>query len=328
MAGAKPFSVYAWFVLAFSIAVILWGGGVRATRSGAGCGDQWPLCNGHLAPRSPQIKTIIEFTHRVTSGPTLAVFVAGLLLFAFRGFPRGHLVRRFAALSVVLTVTEALLGAALVLLGHVDANTSPARAYSLTLHLMNTMFLLAALTLTAWFATRPRASDRQAYAAGVSRSALMLGVVAFLLIGVSGAIAALGVTLFPSASLAAGLQEDFSAGAHIFVRLRILHPILALTLGIIVGGLGIPALRSREASATAKRLAWGLIALTTVQAGLGALNLILMAPVWMQLVHLFVADLLWIVLVLFCAEAIGARREGDRLGTRAAEARESVSGLA
>jgi cytochrome c oxidase assembly protein subunit 15 len=152
MTAQERFAAYAWFVLAFAIAVVLWGAGVRATGSGAGCGDQWPLCNGGWLPRAPALHTIIEFTHRITSGPTLGLFVIGLVVFAFRLFPSRNIVRRLAVMVALFTLTEALIGAALVLLGHVGSNSSPHRAYTLAVHLLNTMVLLAAMALTGWFA--------------------------------------------------------------------------------------------------------------------------------------------------------------------------------
>ena len=164
----RGFATYAWFVLAFSIAAVLWGAGVRATGSGAGCGDQWPLCNGVWLPQAPQIQTIIEFTHRITSGPTLGLLVIGLVAFAFYSFPRRHPARRFAALALLFTGTEALIGAALVLLGHVGTNTSPNRAYTLAIHLINTLVLLAVLALTAWFASPRKSQERRR--AGNNRS--------------------------------------------------------------------------------------------------------------------------------------------------------------
>ncbi len=171
VSSQRHFAIYAWSVLAFAIAVVLWGAGVRATGSGAGCGDQWPLCNGVWLPQAPGIKTIIEFTHRITSGPTLGLLVLGLVVFAFRLFPRRHPVRRFAALALLFTGTEALIGAALVLLGHVGTNTSPNRAYTLGIHLINTMVLLAVLALTAWFASasRNRTNGAEHGTAGLAR---------------------------------------------------------------------------------------------------------------------------------------------------------------
>ena len=153
--SARRFARYAWSVLAFNIAVVLWGAFVRATGAGAGCGQHWPLCNGEILPRSPSLNTIIEFTHRATSGIDL-VLVALLVFWAFRAFPKYHAVRQAATLSAVFLMTEALLGAALVLLEHVAGNQSSARAYSLSAHLLNTLTLLACLTLTAWWATHDR----------------------------------------------------------------------------------------------------------------------------------------------------------------------------
>ena len=186
MTTQKRFAAYAWFVLSFAIAVVLWGAGVRATGSGAGCGDQWPLCNGGWFPRVPALHTVVEFTHRIISCPTLGLFVIGLVIFAFRLFPRRDPVRRLSVLVALFTATEALIGAALVLLGQVGANSSPNRAYTLAIHLLNTMVLLAAMALTGWFAgasanLRREVSTKQP----VSRSLLVCAPLAFLAISVT-----------------------------------------------------------------------------------------------------------------------------------------------
>ena len=148
----RRFAAYAWCVLAFNILVVLWGAYVRASGSGAGCGSHWPLCNGEVVPRSPALATIIEFTHRVTSGLALAL-VAGLVAWAFRAFPRRHPARLGAVLSLAFILSEALIGAGLVLFEHVAKNASTARAWSLSAHLVNTLTLLACLALTAWWAS-------------------------------------------------------------------------------------------------------------------------------------------------------------------------------
>jgi heme A synthase len=290
---ARRFARYAWSVLAFNIAVVLWGAFVRATGSGAGCGKHWPLCNGEMVPPSPSLNTIIEFTHRVTSGIDLAL-VALLVVWAFRTFPRRHAVRLGAALSAAFLFTEALLGAALVLLEHVAKNQSSARAYSLSAHLLNTLTLLACLTLTAWWATH-RAPVRQGGRA-LWMAACTLGLV--MILGVSGAIAALGDTLFPSRSLAEGLARDFDPAASIFVRLRILHPVIAALAG---AWLLFYAAASAGRRPDLRPRAWLLLAMVAAQITAGVANLLLSAPVWMQIVHLFLADTLWISLVLLCA---------------------------
>lgn len=295
------FAFYAWFVLAFHVGVVLWGAYVRATGSGAGCGGHWPLCNGELIPRAPQIATLIEFTHRVTSGLALAL-VALLLFFAFRLFPAGQRVRRAASFAVVLTLTEALLGAALVLLGYVARNTSAWRGVVLGVHLVNTLLLLASLAVTAWLAGGRPAEGRAAELPGGPRLAWRLAIAGILATGVTGAIAALGDTLFTSATLAEGLRFDFSASAHPFLRVRILHPFVAAGLAACLLILASHALYSEPASRAISRLASALAALTVIQLSIGVLDLFLMAPVWVQLLHLLGADLLAITFVLLSAE--------------------------
>ena len=293
------FSQYTWAVLAYNVGVVLWGAFVRATGSGAGCGNHWPLCNGEVTPRSPTTETLIEFTHRVTTGLDL-LLVAVMVFWAFRAFPRRHPVRRSATLSGVFLVSEALIGACLVLLEHVAANPSPARGYSLSLHLVNTLSLLASLTLTAWWAMgRPpvRLEGRPTRRAGAS-----LAGVAVLCI--TGTIAALGDTLFPAASIAAGIGQEFDPAANMFVRLRVLHPLAAAatTAWLLYYAWSIAAGKPES-----KRLSGVVAALARVQVLAGIVNWLLLAPVWMQIVHLLLADLLWISLVLLCASNLSMK---------------------
>jgi heme A synthase len=273
-------------VAAYNIAVALWGAYVRASGSGAGCGNGWPLCNGAVMPHSPTIETLIEFTHRFSSGIDLAL-VALLVLWAFREFPKGHPVRLGAVLSAVFLMTEALIGAALVLLDHVAKNPSGYRAYSLSTHLVNTLTLLGCLTLTAWW------SAGNPGLRWTRRAAIVLGAV--VLVGISGVIAALGDTLFPARSLAEGLSQDLDRGANIFVRLRWVHPLLAIAVsaGVLWAVTSAPSRRGRRVA--------GLLG---AQVLAGFVNLALLAPVWMQLVHLALAYAFWIALVLWAAETL------------------------
>jgi heme A synthase len=293
----KNFTRYAWAVLVYNLGVVLWGAFVRATGSGAGCGNHWPLCNGTVTQHSPSAATIIEFTHRVTSGLDLAL-VALLVVWAFRRFPRQHPVRLGAALSALFLVTEALIGAALVLLEHTAKNASASRAYSLSTHLINTLTLLACLTLTAWWSTEtpaPFAPRRgSVWMAGVSLASVVV-------LGVSGAITALGDTLFPASSLAAGLAQDLDPAANIFLRLRLFHPLIAVAVGAWLLYYAVSA-ASRRPDVAGR--AWSLAALVGAQIVAGVVNLLLLAPVWMQLVHLLLADLLWIALVLLSAATL------------------------
>jgi heme A synthase len=293
----RRFAIFVWAVMAYNFAVVLWGAYVRATGSGAGCGNHWPLCDGPVTPQTSAGATIIEFTHRVTSGLDL-MLVAALVVWAFRAYPKRHRVRLGAVLSATFLVTEALLGASLVLLNHVARNASASRAWSLSAHLINTLTLLACLALTAWWSSgRPavRVRGRAAWMAGAT-------LATFAVLGVSGAIAALGDTLFPVTSLAAGFARDFDPSANLFVRLRVWHPLIAAGAAAWV----LYYTLSAVTSGLERRLSYAVLALTGGQLAAGFINLLLLAPVGMQLVHLLLADLLWIALVLLSAERLRA----------------------
>src|SRR2546423_5969665 len=228
------FAVYAWCVTALTLAVILWGAYVRASHSGDGCGAHWPLCNGTTAlPRATETKTLVEFAHRVTSGMD-GLLVIVLVVWAYRKFRRGHVVRTCATLTAGFIFTESLIGAGLVLLGLVANNASVARAVYLSVHLVNTFILIAALALTAWYAqaveaTQPRLRE---FARGRVGAALACA----LALGVSGAVAALGATLFSESARDGFTSADVSPQAQLLFSLRQykLHPILALLVGAYV----------------------------------------------------------------------------------------------
>jgi heme A synthase len=302
---------FAWGVVAWNLLVIGWGAYVRASSSGAGCGQHWPLCNGEIVPRAPAIATIIELTHRVTSGLALLGLLA-LVIAVWRSRPAGHPARRAAAWSMLFMLTEAGVGAGLVLFELVADNASLARALFMAVHLANTFLLLGAMTLTArWLEDGPvgMSLHRRGGRAAIV-GALALGV---LVVSVSGAVAALGDTLFPATSLAHALQQDLSPTSHVLIRLRVIHPtlaaIVALALMVIAPRLPIDADETRGAGGSALGLgpgAW-VAMLAGVQAALGGLNVLLLAPVWLQLAHLLVADLLWIAVVLLGAAALAGR---------------------
>lgn len=273
---------------------------MRATGSGAGCGSHWPLCGGEVIPRSENLETVIEFTHRLSSGAAF-LLVLVLLIWAWRIFPRGSSVRKAAILSMVFMITEALVGAGLVLFELVAEDTSTARAVSISIHLINTFLLLAFLTLTAWWSSggKPiqlRKRDASVWLLGV-------GFIGMLILGVSGALTALGDTLFPVSSLTEGVRQDFSSTAHFLVRLRVLHPTIAILvcvyLIIVVGWISLKVNVKGY-----NILARVLTALLVIQLLAGLINVIFLAPVWMQLVHLFLADLIWITLVMFAATSL------------------------
>lgn len=314
------FAKYAWFVMGYNILVVLWGAFVRATGSGAGCGSHWPLCNGEIIPLAPTVARVIEFTHRTMSGAAL-LLVLGLVVWAFRAYPRGNPVRAGAVASGIFILTEALIGAGLVLFGWVAQDQSTARVISISLHLINTFLLLASLTLTAWWAsggtsrvysTRVQStrveSTRFAWRSlGRAAPLLILALLGVTLIGITGAVTALGDTLFPAGSLAEGLQQDLSPTASVLLRLRVIHPVVAVAVGIYVLLLTffVTSGEDRQTSALANVLR----ALFALQLTAGALNIVLLAPTWMQLVHLLLADLVWLALVLFAASLLESARE-------------------
>ncbi len=301
----NTFAKYAWAVLAYNVGVVLWGAYVRATGSGAGCGSHWPLCGGQVIPRSPRVETLIEFSHRVSSGLTL-LLVAGLVIWAFRAYSKGHPVRLGAGLAALFTVTEALVGAGLVLFQLVANNASMMRALSVAVHLANTFLLLASLTLTALWASGGRSVRLRGQ--GISAWLLGLALLGILILGISGAVTALGDTLFPSSSLAQGLRQDFSPTAQFLIRLRVFHPLIAVSVGIYVIVVAHFLNPSSSDPETRRFLATALTGLIVAQWLAGITNVALLAPVWMQLLHLLLADLVWIVLVLLAATVLAQRR--------------------
>jgi cytochrome c oxidase assembly protein subunit 15 len=289
---------FAWGVLAYFIAVILWGTLVRATGSGAGCGAHWPLCNGTVLQHSPRVDTMIEFTHRITSGISL-FSVVGLMIWAYAGTVRGHLARAAAVASVVFTLLEAVLGALLVKLGYTAQSQSPLRPAFLALHLANTLLLLAALTLTAHLLSRDKG-----YLRGTVRWAAPLGAViaiaVVMAVGVTGSLAALGDTLFPASSLGQALTQDFSATSGWLVRWRWTHPAVAFFASIFLIWLLVRAAQRGNAWDNRRLSAFVLVLLATVYS-LGILDVVLLAPLWVQITHLLVADTLWASLVVLTA---------------------------
>jgi heme A synthase len=294
------FSRFAWLVLAYNIFVILWGALVRATGSGAGCGEHWPLCNGQVVPVLPQLHTAIEFTHRATSGLALLAVVA-LYFWSRRVFSNSEPPRRAAFFTLVFIVNETLIGAMLVLLGLVGQSRSPWRAGVLVLHLVNTFLLLASLALAAWWSAHPAPRSGGAW----HRKLLFWALAAAILTGATGGIAALGDTLFPAASLGAGIEEEFSRSAPLLVRLRVLHPLIALAAGCYFLWLSLQV-RGQRVSENVMRWSSAVVWLTLFQFGLGGVNILLLTPVWTQLAHLLLTNLLWVSLVLLTASVLAA----------------------
>lgn len=283
---------YAWCVVGYNILVILWGAVVRATGSGAGCGDNWPLCNGDFVPHHPKLATMIEFAHR-QSTTVATVLIIGLVVWTFYATKRGARVRRAAIASMVFLVTEALLGAVLVLGGYVKDNISTARVVMQSVHFTNTLLLLASLTLTAWWLGEGRraASAPRGKTAGPA----WLAVAATIVMGATGSLAALADTLFPATSLRAAFASDFTASSPLLIRMRWIHP-----AAVVVGACCVLWLVLRVRS----RLGRIVAVLLALQFVLGITDILLLTPTWMQVVHLLGADLYWVALVCLAAETL------------------------
>lgn len=299
------FARYAWTVLAANVAVVLWGAVVRQTVSGDGCGQHWPKCNGQVIPPLHTTKTLIEYSHRLTSGVAL-ILVVVLAVWAWRLRSTQPAVRGPALASIAFMISEALVGAGLVKRGLVALDASSLRAVIMSVHLTNTFFLLGALTLTASaasFGTRPSARSR-AFWPMAAATAILLAT------GITGAIAALGDTLFPAASLAQGLAQDAAASAHVLLRLRTLHPFAAIVAAVVLW-FGASQIVQRAGAltpaASSARLVWiarAFQAALVAQLMIGVTNLLLLVPLWTQLVHLLGADAVVVTFALLAAQVL------------------------
>ena len=290
----------AWATLIWHIVTILAGTVVRATGSGDGCGSHWPLCNGEVLPVAPSIKTIIEFTHRRISAfdGVLVLLTVGLVGFRFRF---RHTATHAALVMLVLTGLEAWIGKYIVNAGLVAENKSMFRAIWMSLHLVNTFFLLTSSAVTAWCAgNRPALRLRNQ---GPVFATIVLTFVTMIVLGISGAITALGDTLYPAQSHEEVMRLAQADNAPAILRLRILHPYIALSAGcfVVIVAAMIRHLRpSRDTARWSNTVVW----LFVLQTAVGGLNVWLKAPVVMQVVHLLMADAVWVAMVFLSAGAL------------------------
>lgn len=286
---------FAWFTLGYMILVILWGAFVRASGSGAGCGEHWPMCNGQVIPVDPSFETLVEISHRVTSGlALLLVFALFVLSRRLKGGTRE--IQSAARWSLIFIVIEALIGAVLVLFAWVGTDQSSQRAVSMSAHLLNTFFLLGALTLLI-FRSGPQLSQTRLYLLTDAQQYKEQAISALLLIltGMTGAIAALGDTLYAHLGKIP-IDGYFIDGFPVLMRLRLIHPVVALgTVVFLLWSQARIAMNSEVREV--QKISWFISATALLELILGLINVYLMAPIWLQLVHLAVAVVLWI---LFC----------------------------
>ena len=304
----------AWTALGYNVLVILWGAFVRISGSGAGCGEHWPLCNGVALPVSPTLHTVIEFSHRLTSGLS-GLFAIGLLGLALFRSPKGHPVRTGAILSLLLIIFEGLVGGVQVLLGLTATSTNPARGFVQGVHLANTFALLGALLLTAvWASGGPALRLRGPDGKGWGRLGWAVGVtiVSMLVLGMAGAVTALGDLLFTPTGMTPldTVRQDFSLSATIIQNLRVVHPVMALGVSAyLIWFAGWVGARQGGNGSVLEPRRWktALHALIGLQILAGVLNVILKAPGWMQITHLFLACAMWLGVVMLCYAAMLAK---------------------
>lgn len=271
-----------------NLVVILLGATVRATGSGAGCGRSWPTCQGSVFP-ALEGATLIEFTHRAASGLALLV-VAWMVWSVFRLSEPGALMRRGAVVVAISIVVEALIGMVIVLAEWVADDASVARAVSVPIHLVSTFVLLAGLIMTRYWVTYPGRSHEPV----TTHPAILSIGLGMLVIAATGAVTALADTLFPKDF---DVSAAITSGEHFLTRLRVAHPIVAVAVG------GIAAwFAGRHIDGAGGGAARIVVIAVLVQVALGALNVAFGTPLALALVHLLVADVLWMAWVWFGLE--------------------------
>lgn len=302
----RRFSRYAWFVLVYNLAVVLWGVFLRASKSGDGCGQFWLTCNGEVLPSAPQFKTVIEFTHRMMSA------VDGVLMLVLLGWAfviwrsskgaASSSVFKTAAAAFFFVLTEGAIGAGLVLTGNTAETLTSERPLWMAAHLINTYILLAFLTLTARRASGggPLRSDR------TSVAALGVGGLAIFVVSITGSIAALANMIFPSGTIAEGMAKDFSETSHLLLRLRLLHPITAILSSVFVVFIAGALVKKRDGQRMVARWSNILTILVLLQIAFGSATLLMLGPIVMQLGHLLLADAIWISYVMLGANYLAS----------------------
>lgn len=302
-------SKFAWFVLGYNILVILWGVFLRASKSGDGCGRHWLTCHGEVIPSAPEIKTAIEFSHRVSTS------IAGILIIVLVGWTfarwrsrnnkQNWLTFANALISLLFVVVEGLLGAGLVLTGNTAENLTPERPIWMAGHLINTLILLAFLTFTARYASGGAPLHRSANRK--YKAAVWVGVISIMLVGITGSIAALASLVFPSATLVEGIAMDFSPTSNLILRLRFLHPLIAILSSVFI--VFLVGWLAKESGKDPKVVLWSnvLSILVLVQIGVGAVTLLLLAPILLQIFHLLMADAIWVSFVMAAASFLAIK---------------------
>ena len=277
--------------LVVSVFSIIAGAIVRATGSGDGCGSSWPTCNGEIIPKLNTPSELIEFSHRSISGILLII----TLIIFVKSFNDEVpiLQKRIIWFLTFFVVLEALIGAVIVVYEWGGLNSSTPRIVAVPLHLINTFGLLGTYTLLFHLTKNSKTSLINFFDRGFK-----IGLFLFLLSGATGSIAALADALFPSESFLSGLAEDFDSKSQILTRLRILHPLSASALSVYLYS------EANRLQSEYKVITKNIKLLILLGVLLGVLNVVSNIILPLSILHLLIADLLWIVYVYKSAEKI------------------------
>lgn len=257
----------------YTLLVIAWGAWVRISHSGNGCGDHWPLCNGDFIPNLEIKKTLVEYSHRLMSG-AYGLIVLWIFYFFHRRKNTHLLSKKMSLYLLAFMILEALLGALLVKQNLVTVNDSIFRLVAMSLHQLNSFLL----TGTTYLLYKSVSQDLNIRFTKLN--------ISFLILAVSGAVASLAGTLFPSTSILEGILKDFSEHSHLFVRLRILHPVFALlSISSIIYWLNTKANNSKADTHLAIKLFLAM--------AVGIITLITLSPIWLKIAHLMIAHFIW-----------------------------------
>ena len=272
---------YAKAGLLLSIASILAGAFVRATGSGDGCGATWPTCKGKIIPALSDTPELIEFSHRSVSGVLLVVT---LIIFAkTRKFQKDSLVRTVTNYLTFFVIFEALIGAVIVIFEWVGLNSSLPRIIAVPIHLVNTFGLLGSYAILY----KILQDDLQNIKNMFNKNFLLISSL-FLLSGATGSITALADVLFPSASFVEGFLADFDRTSEVLTRLRILHPIISSTLSIVLYVYATGIRKKYNVGVKPLQI------LILIAVFLGVINVLSNIVLPLSILHLAIADFLWI----------------------------------
>lgn len=262
----------------YTVLVILWGAWVRISHSGDGCGNHWPLCGGEFIPSEATRHTWIEYTHRLMSG-----FYGILVFFIFfkiKKMAQTRFLKNLNFIFLSLMIAEALLGALLVKGSLVSLNDSIFRLVVMSFHQLNS-FLLSGVTFLTYLVVKNKEENIQL----IQKKILAL----FLFVPVTGAIASLSTTLFPTSSLLQGILEDMSSDSHLFIRLRILHPVIASVFCLSL----IAYLLYKDKVKLALEILFVMV--------IGIITLITLSPIYLKVLHLFLAHAIWARIIYKCS---------------------------